>query len=73
MHSNFYNFFDAEKIVDDFLEAVKQKFIPADNVEDQGSIYLVNYQPAQSNVIIELEDKRIWLTEVYRCVFLTNF
>ena len=69
MHSNFYNFFDAEKIVDDFLEAVKQKFIPADNVEDQGSIYLVNYQPAQSNVIIELEDKRIWLTEVYRCVF----
>ena len=69
LHSNFYNFFDAENTVDDFLEAVKQKFIPTDNAESQGSIYLVNYQPAQSNVIIELEDKRIWLTDVYRSVF----
>ena len=72
LHSNVYNFFDAENTVDDFLEAVKQKFIPTDNVEGQGSIYQVNYQPAQSNVIIELEDIRIWLTDVYRSLFLTN-
>ena len=72
LHSNFYNFFDAGKTVDDFLETVKQKFIPTDNVEVQGSIYLVKYQPAQSNVIIELKDKRIWLTDVYRYVFFTN-
>ena len=35
LHSNFYNFFDAGKTVDDFLKAVKQKFIPTDNVEVQ--------------------------------------
>ena len=72
LHSNCYNFLDAEKAIDDFLEAVRQKFIPTDNVEVQGSIYLINYEPAQSNVIIELEDKRIWFTDIYRCVFLTN-
>ena len=65
LHSNFYNLFNVEKTGDGFLEAVIQKFIPTDNVEVQVSIYLVNYQPAQSNVIIQLEDKRIWLTDVY--------
>ena len=29
----------------------------------------LSYQPAQSNVIIELKDKRIWLTDVYRWAF----
>ena len=65
MHSNFYNFFDGEKATDDFIEVVRQKFVPNDNVEVQGSIYLVNYQPVQSNVINELEDKGIWSTDVY--------
>ena len=67
MHSNFYNLFDGEKTIDDFIEVVRQKFVPNDNAEVQGSIYLVNYQPAQSNVISELEDKRIWSTDVYCC------
>ena len=65
MNSNFYNFFDGEKTTDDFIEVVRQKFVPNDNVEVQGSIYLVNYQPVQSNVINELEDKGIWSTDVY--------
>ena len=67
LHSNFYNLFDGEKTIDDFIEVVRQKFVPNDNAEVQGSIYLVNYQPAQSNVISELEDKRIWSTDVYCC------
>ena len=67
LHSNFYNLFDGEKTIHDFIEVVRQKFVPNDNVEVQGSIYLVNYQPSQSNVITELEDKRIWSTDVYCC------
>ena len=68
-HSNSYNFFDGEKAIDNLIENVRQKFVTSNNVEVQGSVYLVNYQPAQSNVVIELEDKRIWLTDVYHCVF----
>lgn len=72
-HSNFYNFFDARKIVVDFLNSAKSKFVVTDNVEVQGSVSLVNYQLAESDVIIELEDQRIWLTNVYSCVFLNDF
>ena len=67
MHSNFYSFFDAEKGVDKFVELVRQIFVPNDNVEVQGSVCLVNDQPAPSNVIIELKEKKM-----YHCVFLTN-
>lgn len=69
LHSGSYNFLDAEKTVDNFIEVVRQNVVPDDNVEVQGPVYLVNYQPAQLNVIIELEGKTIWLTCVYRCVF----
>ena len=64
-------FFDAEKAIDDFLDEVREKFVASDGVEIQGPVYLVNYQPTQSNVIIELEDKRILLTDFYR-IFSTN-
>lgn len=52
---------------------MKNKFVVTDNAEVQGSLYLNNYQLAESDVIIELEDKRIWLTDVYRCVFFNQF
>ena len=48
---------------------MRNKFVVTDNVEVQGSLYLNNYQHAESDVIIELEHKRIWLTDVYCCVF----
>ena len=35
----------------------------------QGYIKLVNYQPSE---IIELESKRVWLTDVFTCRFLTS-
>ena len=73
MHSNSYNIFDAEKTVDDFIEVARENFVPNDNVEVKGSVYLLDYQPAQSSVIIELEDKKIWLTDVYRCDFFNQF
>lgn len=38
MHSNFYNFFDGEKTTDDFIEVVRQIFVPNDNVEGKLSI-----------------------------------
>ena len=34
---------------------------------------MVNYQPAESSVIIELESRRIWLTDVYFCVVFNNY
>ena len=38
--------------LDNFVEVVRQNFVPNDNVEFQGPVYVVNYQPVQCNVII---------------------
>lgn len=40
LHSGSYNFFDAEKTVDNFIEVVRQNVVPDDNVEVQGPAYL---------------------------------
>ena len=40
LHSGSYNFFDAEKTVDNFIEVVRQNVVPDDNVEVQGPVYL---------------------------------
>lgn len=34
---------------------------------------MVNYQPAETNEIIELESRRIWLTDVYAFVFFNGY
>ena len=61
-HKNFYDFFDAEKIVDNFLSTFERSFVSNKKVKMQGYIELVNYQPSE---IIELESKRVWLTDVF--------
>ena len=70
-HSDFYKLFDNEKTVDNFIEAVRNEFVVTDNDEVEGSVCLVKYQPAESDVIIKLEGKRILLAGVYR-FFLIN-
>ena len=61
-HKNFYDFFNAEKIVDNFLSTFKRSFVSNKKVKMQGYIELVNYLPSE---IIELESKRVWLTDVF--------
>ena len=63
-HSDFYKLFDNEKTVDNFIEAVRNEFVVTDSVEVEESVCLVKYQPAESDVIIKLEGKRILLTGV---------
>ena len=61
------------KTVDDFIFSVERKFVTNGKVKVQGSVELINYQPAESDVIIELESRRIWLTNVYTCVFFNDY
>ena len=55
--------------VDDFIFFVKKNLVPNGKIKVQGSVELINHQPTESNVIIELESRRIWLTDIYCCVF----
>ena len=59
--------------MDNFILSVGKKLIPNGKVKVQGSVELINYQPPESNVILELESRRIWLTDVYHCVFFNDY
>ena len=61
-HRNFYDFFDAEKVVDSFLNAFERSFVSDKKLKFQGYTELINYQ---STEIIKLESKRVWLTDVF--------
>ena len=60
-HKN-YNLNDAKKALDDFALAFERVFSPGKKVKIQVSMELINYQPTE---IIELESKRVWMTDVY--------
>ena len=68
-HQDLYNFYDSEKLVDDFLSVVELKFLPTKNVEVQVASFLINYHPAESEYLVEIIDKRSWITDVYDCFF----
>ena len=61
-HKNFYDFSDTEKIVDNFFRTFERSFVSNKKVKMYGYIELINYQPSE---IIELESKRVWLTDVF--------
>ena len=68
-HQDFYNFFDSEKLLDDFLNVFQLKFLPMENVEVQSTFSLINYEPAESEYLVEIINKRSWITDVYDYFF----
>ena len=61
---NFFMIFDAMEIVDNFTVAFETVFDPHKNVRFQGSIDPINCMPSE---IIELESRKIWMINVYKC------
>ena len=60
---DFYDFYDG-KIVDSFFDSVKEHFVPNERVciKMQGYIEIKNYQRIET---VELENIRVWLTNVF--------
>ena len=61
-HKNFYDFYD-EKIVDDFLNSVYERFVSGKNFHVQVYVEIVTYQWTQ---IVNRENNRVWLTDVFK-------
>ena len=70
LHKNSYHFHDAIKTVYDFELAFERVFNPRKKDRIQGSMELINYMPTDK---IELESRRIWITDVYECNFFNSF
>ena len=67
MYENYYDFYDAEKTVKDVISNVENKFVSRGKIKVQGSVELINYQPAEEiDQLIELESRRTWLVSFLR-------
>lgn len=70
-HKDLYDFYD-EKIVDQFLDSVKEVFNSASCKEYkiQGYFELRNFQQTEA---VELENRRVWLTNIYLGKYFNDF
>ena len=64
-HSEFYDFYNSEKCVDDFLNSVKYKFKSNEKNSFKCSFSIENKQNSVTSNLQPLIDTRYWTTETY--------
>ena len=74
-HSDEYDFYNAEEVVEDFLFNVKRVFKPTNNVLFKGDFSIENIQtaPLSSPDIVDIKSLRYWSTNVYKGVYFNDF
>ena len=71
---DFYDFYDSEKVVSDFLNNVKAKFqTEGEQVIIKGSCVIENIQHSILDDILPITDTRYWSTEVYTVNYFNQF
>ena len=71
-HGIHYNFFDAQKVVSEFLTAFENMFILRPNLRQASfkcTFTIVNRQPASRARFAEITDSRVWQANVYKGMF----
>ena len=68
-HKHFYDFYD-EKIVDVFLNFVYERFVSGKIFHIQEYVKIVNYQWTK---IVNLENNRVWLTDVFKGRYFNQY
>ena len=66
--AEYYDFYNSEGVVDDFLNNVSSKFRPSGSVLIKCGFIIENVQPAVSDNLIPILNKRYWSTETYRVI-----
>ena len=62
----YYDFYNYEGVVDNFLNSVRSEFRPSGSVLIKCGFIIENVQPAVSDNLIPILNKRYWSTEAYR-------
>ena len=65
-HRNEYDFYDAESVVTDFLNNVKNRFVANNNVIIKVGFTIENIQPLPREIGTPIINSRYWSTEPYR-------
>ena len=74
-HKDEYDFYDAEKLVDELVFNVKNLFNPSTEVAFKADFVIENKQDAPSGVLNTADIKTLlyWTTNVYRSVYFNSF
>ena len=72
-HSSFYNFYDSEKYVDDFLRNVKYRFKSTNKKWFKCSFNIENTQNSIRPDLQPLLNTRYWTTETYDSIYFNDF
>ena len=72
-HSSFYNFYDSEKCVDDFLRNVKYRFKSTNKKWFKCSFNIENTQNSIRPDLQPLLNTRYWTTETYDSIYFNDF
>ena len=74
-HSNEYDFFNSDEVVNDFLFNVKRLFKHSNKVLFKGGFSIENVQnaPIISSDIADIKSQRYWSTDVYEGIYFNDF
>ena len=75
-YSGYYNFYDPDKCIENFLNMFLLKFVPKlnlDKVKIKVTVFILSFQPSEQNGLVEITDSRIWSTDIYECVYFNDF
>ena len=74
-HSNEYNFYNSQELVDEFLFNVKSRFKPQNNVFFMADFSIENIQnaPLTSPNVTDITNTLYWTTDVYKGVYFNDF
>ena len=72
-HGEYYNFFNSEEIVDDFLRNAPSKFKPSVLKYIKGTFVIENIQASAVENSAPISNSRFWSTEVYKGVYFNDF
>ena len=65
-HKDEYDFYNAERVVTDFLSNVKNRFVTNNDVIIKVGFTIENIQPSPEEIGSPINDSRYWSTEPYR-------
>ena len=74
-HSDEYNFYNSQELVDEFLFNVKSRFKPLNKVIFKADFSIENIQNAPLTLpsLTDIANARYWTTDVYKGVYFNDF
>ena len=72
-HSDYYNFEDAEQVVDDFLRNVRSKFKPRGDVLLTCGFLIENIQQFLQDNLVPVVNTRYWINEPFKTKYFNDY